>query len=336
MTYTQTPLIAGERSGPYIAVTDTGHFRRDLNVIFAALIIHTTSFLFSWFISEALAGALSALFPSEGAYYAVYYAAESITYALEYFIPALLIMFFAHISPLRLAALPEGGRTMSAARKTNIFFAVCVGLCAVEAAALISGWVMDIFGSMGFDFYIGLDEDLPADAGGIIFYFVSISVVPGIVEELLFRGCVLGVMKRYNAVYAIILSSVLFGAMHCTVQQFFYAFCAGLVFGWIAYSTGRLWPGMLIHMLNNALSVLFDYMYTLLDYDLYAVLYLSISMTILVLGIIGLIMMIRRGGRISESVSEVDLKTAMRMTARPLPILYILIIIAITVLVLSV
>lgn len=334
--YTQPPLTAPAVNTGYAAGYDRRNLRRDLNVIFAALIIHVCSYLFSFFVNGAYAGILTSVFPSQEAHYAVTYAAESLSYLTEFMVPVVLIMVFAHISPFRLTSAPEGGRTVSGKPRLNLFFSVCVGLCAVEAAGLIAGWVLDLFGSMGFDFYIGVENDLPTDTAGIIMYVVSVAVVPGFIEELLFRGCVMGVLKRYNAVYAVTLSAMLFAAMHCAVQQFFYAFCAGLVFGWIAYRTGRLWPGMLIHMLNNALSVLYEYLYAYAEFNLYLAVYLSVSMTVMVLGIIGVAVLIHKGGRLKESENEVGLMTCAKMTARVLPVLYVLIVAAITMMVLSV
>ena len=335
MTYNTLPY----RQAPTAAahpIYGGRNLRRDLNVIFAALTIHCCSYFFSWIINDAVYLTLSALFPFDEAHYAVLYASEAITYTIEFIIPAVIIMVFGHISPFRLAQLPEGGQTVRGRPKIGLFYAVFAGLCAVETAGIISGMILDMFESAGFDFYVGLSEELPADIGGIIAYLVSVAVVPGFVEELLFRGCVAGVLKRYNAAFAVILSSLLFALMHCTVQQFFYAFCAGLVFGWLAVYTGRLWPGMLIHMLNNAISVGYDYIYTMFDRDLYAGLYVSISSVIMALGVFGMIMLMRRGGRLPESVNEVSLRAAAGAAIRPLSVIYIIVVALVTVMVLSV
>ena len=329
MTY-QTPTYQPTPVRVPRPVYGSRNLRRDLNVVFAALTIHLCTYLFSWIINDALFMVLHALFPWDGAYYAVTYAAEGITYAIEFLIPVVIIIIFAHISPSKLTSLPEGGMTASPRPRVGIFFALFAGLCAVETAGIISGRILDMFEAAGFDFYVGINEEFPGDVGGIAAYIFSISIVPGIVEELLFRGCVLGVFKRYNSAFAVLMSSLLFALMHCTVQQFFYAFCAGLVFGWLAVHTGRLWPGMIIHMLNNLVSVFLDYMNVMLDYESYVLVYIAVSSVIMALGTFGIVMLIRRGGRLRESVNEVSFDAAARAVIRPLPIIYLIIVVAVT------
>ena len=49
------------------------------------------------------------------------------------------------------------------------------------------------------------------------------------------------------------LSAVLFAAAHGSAEAKIYAFAMGLVFGWAVEHTGRLWPGMGLHCLNNCI-----------------------------------------------------------------------------------
>ena len=47
--------------------------------------------------------------------------------------------------------------------------------------------------------------------------------------------------------------AVLFAAAHGSAEAKIYAFAMGLVFGWAVEHTGRLWPGMGLHCLNNCI-----------------------------------------------------------------------------------
>ena len=42
-------------------------------------------------------------------------------------------------------------------------------------------------------------------------------------------------------------------AAHGSAEAKIYAFAMGLVFGWAVEHTGRLWPGMGLHCLNNCI-----------------------------------------------------------------------------------
>ena len=52
---------------------------------------------------------------------------------------------------------------------------------------------------------------------------------------------------------AILLQAVLFALQHGSAAAMAYALGCGLVLGWLADRTGHLWPGMLLHSVNNLL-----------------------------------------------------------------------------------
>lgn len=101
----------------------------------------------------------------------------------------------------------------------------------------------------------GLLVDTP-----ILLSVVTVAIVPGFCEELAFRGWVLAGFRSANRpTTAILISSVLFGVMHVLLsayQQFFHATLLGIVLGILAVRSGSLWPGVVMHITNNALTVL--------------------------------------------------------------------------------
>jgi hypothetical protein len=104
--------------------------------------------------------------------------------------------------------------------------------------------------------------DIPNIAGDL-FYQMSHSpwgllamvVVAPIVEELIFRGAMEGHMLRQGKKHwvAIVVSAAIFGIIHFNPAQSLFAFLLGLAFGWLYYRTGSVVPGMMGHMLNNAI-----------------------------------------------------------------------------------
>lgn len=91
-----------------------------------------------------------------------------------------------------------------------------------------------------------------------VFGIVSIVVVAPLTEELLFRGAILGHLLRTmkKPGHAILVSALIFGLIHVNPAQVPFAFCLGLVFGWLYWRTGSLIPGILGHFLNNATATL--------------------------------------------------------------------------------
>lgn len=96
---------------------------------------------------------------------------------------------------------------------------------------------------------------------------ICISILGPILEELLFRGAITKVLlQKYTPVKAIILSALIFGIFHINPAQVVGATISGLLFAWLYYKTGSLIPGILIHILNNSLSVFLSLCYTDVNY----------------------------------------------------------------------
>lgn len=85
-------------------------------------------------------------------------------------------------------------------------------------------------------------------------------LLPGVCEEFLHRGIMLHANKKQtNPRYALIISSLLFGLMHLNINQFFYASILGALMGYVALASDSIFPSMIIHFMNNALSTYFYY-----------------------------------------------------------------------------
>lgn len=89
-----------------------------------------------------------------------------------------------------------------------------------------------------------------------IFGIIAIAIMAPLVEELLFRGAIEGHMLQTGRKpkTAIFLSALIFGIIHINPAQVPFAFCIGLVFGWLYYRTGSVIPGMIGHFLNNSIA----------------------------------------------------------------------------------
>lgn len=84
----------------------------------------------------------------------------------------------------------------------------------------------------------------------------AMAVAPAICEELAFRGFILSGLRRTGRTWmAIGLSSLAFGFMHMIPQQVFNATLLGLLLGMIAIRSNSLLPGVVFHLIYNALGV---------------------------------------------------------------------------------
>ena len=95
---------------------------------------------------------------------------------------------------------------------------------------------------------------LPAPAWDVrALSFVHHCIAAPVVEELVFRGIIQQLARPLGERQAVALQAVLFAVQHRGPAGMAYALVCGLVLGTIRSRTGSVWPGMLLHTLNNLL-----------------------------------------------------------------------------------
>lgn len=99
---------------------------------------------------------------------------------------------------------------------------------------------------------------------GFFISFLTIAVVPAIVEEFLFRGIIYRGYRQARPIRGVFYSALLFGALHMNFNQFCYTFFLGIALALIAEVTDSLIPGMIVHCVFNGQSVLRTYLLNLL------------------------------------------------------------------------
>lgn len=97
---------------------------------------------------------------------------------------------------------------------------------------------------------------LPSGGAELFVQFLALCAVPAVVEELLFRGALQGLMRPSGSAAAIFGPALLFGLLHLDLAQGLTAFACGVFLGWLAERSGSILPGMLLHFCNNTLAFL--------------------------------------------------------------------------------
>ena len=105
---------------------------------------------------------------------------------------------------------------------------------------------------------------LSADnAGEFLINFLMIAILPAIGEELLFRG----ILQRYliewlkNKHIGVLITSILFSALHLQFFGFFPRLLLGMFFGYLLLWSRNLWLPILAHFINNGVAVIFYYIF---------------------------------------------------------------------------
>lgn len=99
-------------------------------------------------------------------------------------------------------------------------------------------------------------------------YFSSmiiIALLPAIFEEVCFRGGLQNILTRWfkGPWIAIIITSIIFSAVHISYYGFFVRAALGVALGLVFYYSGSIWLSILFHFLYNGVQVTALYMDTL-------------------------------------------------------------------------
>ncbi len=99
--------------------------------------------------------------------------------------------------------------------------------------------------------------------GGLMINLLMIAVLPALGEELLFRGVLQKLLHQWfrNVHLAVLVSAIIFSALHLQFYGFLPRTMLGIMFGYLFVITKSLWVPILVHFLNNGAAVLAAFLY---------------------------------------------------------------------------
>jgi membrane protease YdiL (CAAX protease family) len=87
----------------------------------------------------------------------------------------------------------------------------------------------------------------------LAFIVLGVCIAAPLCEEFFFRGVVqLGLNQVMSPPVAILVTGAIFSAFHLDPVGFIARWELGIVFGLLVWRTGSLWPGIFLHLANNA------------------------------------------------------------------------------------
>ena len=177
--------------------------------------------------------------------------------------------FLMGLSPLAMALPPvlyatkRPGVSLSMRLNPPSLHAMLWALLSAVAAAFAMPylnifWVLLIEAMGGTPVSSGIPT--PTDGGQLLTLVFLVGVLPGVCEELLFRGAILGAWERRGAKYALAVSSILFCMMHGQVGGIPTQLILGFALGYIVISSNSLYVGMVFHTMFNASALVMIYL----------------------------------------------------------------------------
>ena len=165
-----------------------------------------------------------------------------------------------------------------------------------------------IFQGFGIDYDVDFGDN-PKGFFGFLLSFIATAIVPALVEEFACRGIVLELLKKYGQGFAIITSSIIFGIMHGNFEQIPFAILVGLILGYIYVKTGSIWTGVLVHGVNNAISVIFTYLQNTMSLNMQNLLYIVYLIISMLAAVIGILLFAKKGDDNYNLVKHEDIIT---------------------------
>ena len=107
----------------------------------------------------------------------------------------------------------------------------------------------------------GAGVELPATWWTLLLNLLCTAVLPAFAEEILHRGLLLNGVSMMDMKKSILISGVLFGLFHLNIEQCFYAMIIGIFLGYLCYVNCSIYPCIIVHFMNNALSVFLSFAY---------------------------------------------------------------------------
>ena len=231
------------RRGSYDLFSGYNHFMPDFSDLIWILVL----FLVGMFLGGIVAAALTFIMSPE---FATTYGMV-IVYPLQ-FIPAML---YASAKSRRNEGFEKGYAldSQNFGGRSDLSMALIVSAMAVAGAFVIEPVSM-LLPEMSEAMKAAMEMMLN---GPIWIVLISVSIFAPFFEEWLCRGIILrGLLKKVKPGWAIVISAAIFGLIHGNLWQAIPAFIIGVILGYVYYKTGSLKLTMLMHCVNNTLSVI--------------------------------------------------------------------------------
>lgn len=169
-----------------------------------------------------------------------------LTIAIAMILPAIISKKKIDFREIGLNKIPSWLDIIMAPVGLVIYFIISVVLVTI-ATSLIPWFDLNQAQDTGFSELFSRYEYILA--------FITLVVIAPVAEEVLFRGYLFGKLKKYVPVWlAVIVTSLLFGAIHGAWNLAVDTFALSLVLCVLRQTTGSLWAPILLHMSKNSIA----------------------------------------------------------------------------------
>ncbi|SNX53923.1 type II CAAX endopeptidase family protein [Thermoanaerobacterium sp. RBIITD] len=98
-----------------------------------------------------------------------------------------------------------------------------------------------------------------SDFKGLIIQILIVSGTAALCEEILMRGLIMRSYEMRGSIKAVVISGIMFAALHLNIQNFLSIIFLGCLLGYVVHRTDSIFAGMLGHFTNNTLALMTQY-----------------------------------------------------------------------------
>lgn len=178
-------------------------------------------------------------------------AAEQDWYAYANFLLPQLCFAFILICYLKYNGVSLKGAFVSQKCKKRYYIVAVVLQFGLFCLSELNGLFLEFLGNFG---YQDSGIVLPSMEGfGFVGVIIVVALLPAVFEECIFRGALLGELRAFGKIGAVLICGALFALYHQNPAQTLYQFCCGVAFALVALKAESVFPTVLAHFINNAI-----------------------------------------------------------------------------------
>ena len=124
---------------------------------------------------------------------------------------------------------------------------------AAQCRVLAEAAVLWALLAAGAQLLLPAEQSALPEGAALVWAALRICLVTPLAEELAFRGGALYLLQPLGGAGAVVVQALLFAALHGSWTARAYALGMGIIFGWAAQKAQSVWPGSMLHIINNCL-----------------------------------------------------------------------------------
>jgi membrane protease YdiL (CAAX protease family) len=186
------------------------------------------------------------------------------TYAVFIYNFSLMI---TELVPIALPAVIYAARNQGVAQSMRVCKPSPRDMALAAVSALVGAYAFQYIGALwaiAIEFAggnpAGSSIRIPITRAELMLSCVTVGILPGICEELLFRGAIMGAWERRGTKYALIMSSVLFALTHGSLAGLPTHLMLGFAIGYAAIASGSIYVAMMYHSAYNIGTLAMSFM----------------------------------------------------------------------------